>query len=112
MIALEEFSIKLNETLGVNAYPRLGRLWGWSLKISLGPSSVKIPCRDIEVEGVCVCGPRHLKLLTMITSVDGKGREERERETERVQGMKGWAPSPVLSVAIKWEPPKEFKISY
>ena len=26
---------------------------------------------------------------------------ERERETELVQGMKGWAPSPVLSVAIK-----------
>ena len=32
-------------------------------------------------------------------SVDGKGREE--RETEWVQGMKGWAPSPALSVAIK-----------
>ena len=100
MIALEEFSIKLNETLGVNAYPRLGQSWGWSLKISLGLSSMKILCRDIEVEGVCVCRPRHLKLLTMVTVwMEKEGR--RERETESVQGMKGWAPSPALSVAIK-----------
>jgi len=35
-------------------------------------------------------------------SGDGEGREERERErTEQVQSMKGWAPSPVLSVEIK-----------
>lgn len=63
---------------------------------------MKIPRRDIEVEEGCVQVEAFEAVVDHGHSGDGEGREEREREKEeQVQSMKGWAPSPVLSVGMK-----------